>query len=58
MVSHAHSLGRSVHLFNMDPAAENFEYEPSIDIRELISLNDVMEEMDLGPNGGLIYCFE
>lgn len=58
LVSHAHSLGRSVHLFNLDPAAENFEYEPTIDIRELISLADVMEEMDLGPNGGLVYCFE
>lgn len=58
MVTHAHSLGRSIHLFNLDPAAEYFEYEPSIDIRELITLEDVMEEMDLGPNGGLIYCFE
>lgn len=58
MVSHAQSLGRSIHLFNLDPAAENFEYEPTIDIRELISLGDVMEEMDLGPNGGLVYCFE
>ncbi|XP_078432794.1 P-loop containing nucleoside triphosphate hydrolases superfamily protein isoform X2 [Wolffia australiana] len=28
------------------------------DIRELISLDDVMEELDLGPNGGLIYCME
>ena len=58
LVTHAHSVGRNMHLFNLDPAAEHFEYEPSIDIRELISLTDVMEEMDLGPNGGLIYCFE
>ncbi|WFD29862.1 hypothetical protein MSPP1_000876 [Malassezia sp. CBS 17886] len=58
LVTHAHSLGRSVHLFNLDPAAEHFEYEPSIDVRELISLDDVMEEMDLGPNGGLVYCFD
>jgi GPN-loop GTPase len=28
------------------------------DIRDLISLEDVMEELDLGPNGGLVYCFE
>ena len=28
------------------------------DIRELISLDDVMEELGLGPNGGLIYCME
>jgi GPN-loop GTPase len=29
-----------------------------VDIRDLISLEDVMEELDMGPNGGLIYCFE
>nr|CAB3493480.1 unnamed protein product [Digitaria exilis] len=28
------------------------------DIRELISLDDVMEERGMGPNGGLIYCME
>ncbi|OMJ16983.1 GPN-loop GTPase 3, partial [Smittium culicis] len=41
---------RNVHLMNLDPAAEKFEYNPSIE--------DVMEEMGYGPNGGLIYCFE
>lgn len=58
LITHAHSTGRNVHLFNLDPAAERFEYEPSIDIRDLITLEDVMKEMGLGPNGGLIYCFE
>lgn len=43
---------------NLDPAADAFVYEPDIDIKELISLEDVMEEMELGPNGGLIWCFE
>lgn len=43
---------------NLDPAAEDFEHEPDLDIKDLISLEDVMEEMGLGPNGGLIYCFE
>jgi hypothetical protein len=43
---------------NLDPAAERFEYEPAIDIRDLINLEDVMEELEFGPNGGLIYCFE
>lgn len=45
-------------MFNLDPAAERFEYEPTIDIRDLINLEDVMEELEFGPNGGLIYCFE
>lgn len=43
---------------NLDPAAENFSYTPDLDIKDLITLEDVMEEMHLGPNGGLIYCFE
>jgi GTPase SAR1 family protein len=43
---------------NLDPAAEDFSHQPDLDIKDLISLEDVMEEMGLGPNGGLIYCFE
>ena len=43
---------------NLDPAAEDFAFQPDLDIKSLISLEDVMEEMGLGPNGGLIYCFE
>ena len=47
-----------MHVVNLDPAAEEILYQPSVDIRELISLEDVMEELELGPNGGLIYCME
>lgn len=50
--------GRSTHIANMDPAAEKLPYEPSLDIRELISLDDVMESKGLGPNGGLVFCME
>ena len=28
------------------------------DIRDLITLDDVMEEMQYGPNGGLVFCME
>jgi GPN-loop GTPase len=51
---------RPGHLFNLDPAAnsKSFEHEPAIDIRDLISLEDVMSELGYGPNGGLVYCFE
>jgi hypothetical protein len=34
-----------------DPAAEAFNYPVSIDIRDLVSLEDVMTELELGPNG-------
>jgi hypothetical protein len=29
-----------------------------VDIKDLITLEEVMEEMELGPNGGLLYCME
>lgn len=34
-----------------DPAAESFAYPAAIDIRELVTLEDVMEQLELGPNG-------
>ena len=58
MQQHCATLGRSVHVVNLDPAADEILYSPSVDIRELISVDDVMEELDLGPNGGLVYCME
>ncbi|KAL4865214.1 hypothetical protein BDV12DRAFT_174933 [Aspergillus spectabilis] len=58
LIQHLQTTRRSCFYINLDPAAETFQYEPDLDIRELITLEDVMEEMGLGPNGGLIYCFE
>jgi GPN-loop GTPase len=58
LITHLNLNRRSSFYVNLDPAAENFEHQPDLDIRDLISLDDVMEEMGLGPNGGLIFCFE
>ncbi|GAB7360931.1 hypothetical protein MBLNU230_g0915t1 [Neophaeotheca triangularis] len=58
LIQHLKNNRRSCFYVNLDPAAEEFVYEPDVDIKELISLEDVMEELHLGPNGGLIYCFE
>lgn len=54
----AETLKRNIITVNLDPAAEYLPYSPDIDIRDLITLKDVMEEFGLGPNGGLVYCFE
>jgi GTPase SAR1 family protein len=56
MQTHAQMMNRTIHIMNADPAAEGLKYEPSLDIRNLISIDDVKEE--LGPNGGLVYCIE
>lgn len=58
LITHLQTTRRSHFYINLDPAAEEFTHEPDLDIKELISLEDVMDEMGLGPNGGLIYCFE
>lgn len=61
-LNHLQNSRRTGHLVNLDPAAAStsFEYEPVIDIKDLISLEDVMNDTELryGPNGGLVYCFE
>ncbi|KAG5834927.1 GPN-loop GTPase 3 [Anguilla rostrata] len=60
MIQHAEAINRSVQVVNLDPAAEYFDYPVMADIRELIQVDDVMEDDSLrfGPNGGLVFCME
>lgn len=60
MQQHAASERHVIEVVNLDPAAEYFDYEPLVDIRELIQLDDAMEDDELrfGPNGGLVFCME
>ncbi len=39
---------------NLDPGAENLPYIPDVDIRDWISLKEIMETYQLGPNGAQI----
>jgi len=39
---------------NLDPGAENLPYDPDVDIRDWISLKEIMETYELGPNGAQI----
>ncbi len=39
---------------NLDPGVDSLPYTPDVDIRDWISLKEVMEEYDLGPNGAQI----
>lgn len=51
-------LGRKVVVVNMDPANEGLPYSCGVDVSELVTLEDVMAGLKLGPNGGLLYCME
>ncbi|KAJ6588234.1 hypothetical protein B0H19DRAFT_1013039 [Mycena capillaripes] len=52
------ALNRPISVVNLDPANDSITYPCTIDISSLITLQDVMEEHGLGPNGGLLYCME
>ncbi|TPP62493.1 GPN-loop GTPase [Fasciola gigantica] len=52
------NLGRKVEVINLDPANESLPYRSSIDVNDLIRLDEVMDYLGLGPNGGLVYCME
>ncbi len=41
-------------MVNLDPGAEILPYVPDVDVRDLVSLEDVMSEYGLGPNGAQI----
>lgn len=45
LLSHLRTVKRSAYYVNLDPAADAFMYQPDLDIRDLISLEDVMEEL-------------
>ena len=39
---------------NLDPGVVDLPYEPDVDVRDKIQLQEVMQEYGLGPNGALI----
>ena len=50
--------GRPCAVVNLDPGNEAAPYEATVDVADLVSLPVVMDELVLGPNGGLLYCLE
>lgn len=52
------AIGRKCSIVNLDPANEKTTYPCAIDVRNLITLDEVMNEEGLGPNGGVMYALE
>lgn len=52
------ALNRPISIVNLDPANDNLPYPCAIDINTLITLQDVMDTYELGPNGSMLYCME
>lgn len=52
------AIGRPCSVVNLDPANDKTNYPCALDIRDLITLEEVMGNDDLGPNGGVLYALE
>jgi GTPase SAR1 family protein len=52
------AIGRNCSIVNIDPANDKTSYPCALDVRDLITLEEIMEEDALGPNGGVLYALE
>ncbi|KAI0889232.1 uncharacterized protein GGS22DRAFT_68956 [Annulohypoxylon maeteangense] len=52
------AIGRECSVVNLDPANDKTNYPCALDIRNLITLEEIMSDDQLGPNGGVLYAFE
>lgn len=52
------AIGRKCSVVNLDPANEHTSYPCALDIRSLVTLEEVMADEALGPNGGVLYALE
>lgn len=46
--------GKPSYLVNLDPAVMHVPYEPQIDIRDTVDYKELMQQYQLGPNGGIM----
>jgi GTPase SAR1 family protein len=52
------AIGRKSSVVNLDPANDRTTYPCAVDVRELITLDEIMKDEELGPNGGVLYALE
>ncbi|KAH8912248.1 putative GTP binding protein [Coniochaeta sp. PMI_546] len=52
------AIGRQSSVVNLDPANDHTNYPCALDIRDLVTLEEIMSDDRLGPNGGILYALE
>ncbi|KAK4210744.1 putative ATP-binding domain 1 family member b [Rhypophila decipiens] len=52
------AIGRACSVVNLDPANDHTNYPCALDIRDLVTLEEIMADDQLGPNGGILYALE
>ncbi|UYV75659.1 hypothetical protein LAZ67_13000921 [Cordylochernes scorpioides] len=50
--------GRKVAVVNLDPANDKLPYTAAVDINDLVTVEEVMEHCNLGPNGSILRSME
>ena len=51
-------INRPCAVVNLDPANGAPPYECAVSVDELITVDEAMRELNLGPNGSMVYCME
>lgn len=52
------AIGRKCSVVNLDPANDKTSYPCALDVRDLVTLEEIMNEEKLGPNGATLYALE
>ena len=52
------AIGRKASIVNLDPANDHTSYDAAIDVRDMVTLEEIMKDDELGPNGGVLYALE
>jgi GTPase SAR1 family protein len=52
------ALERKCSVVNLDPANDHTSYQPAVDVRDLVTIDEIMEQESLGPNGGVLFALE
>lgn len=58
MLQFLQAIGRKASVVNLDPANDKTNYPCALDIRDFTTLEDVMSDQNLGPNGGVMFAME
>jgi GTPase SAR1 family protein len=54
LMSHLHQSNKKTYAINLDPAVHSVPYAVNIDIRDTVNYKEVMQQYNLGPNGGIL----
>ena len=52
------AIGRKCSVVNLDPANDHTSYPCALDVRDLVTLEEIMQDDGLGPNGAVLYALE